>query len=96
MNAFDHRRSRWAQNVCGQFYVDQRCLYCDRCRTLAPTVFKRDEERGFSHVARQPKTEREVAQAYKAVFYCPQQAIHDDGLEFDWNAIPSNDCHSAA
>jgi len=95
MELTDHRRNRWAQNVHGQFYVDQRCLYCDLCRTLAPTIFKRNEEREFSYVGRQPKTDKEVTQTYKAAFYCPQEAIHDDGLEFDWDAIPPDDCHNA-
>jgi ferredoxin len=95
MAKFDHRQSRWPDNVHGQFYVDKRCLFCGACGDLLPKVFKRDGKGKFMYVGRQPKTVKEVSKAYTALFYCPEGAIHDDGLEFDWDTIPPNDSHEA-
>jgi ferredoxin len=80
---------RWPKNVPGQFYVDAYCTDCDLCRNLAPTVFVRDEEFGNSYVARQPKSPPEIYSCLEAVKGCPQDNVHDDGLLFDWAAIPA-------
>lgn len=61
------------------------------CRELASTVFKHNEKGDFSYVARQPETAEELAQAREAVSRCPQKAIHDDGLQFDWDMVSSVD-----
>jgi ferredoxin len=95
MKEYDHRRNRWAQNVRGQYYVDRQCLDCNMCREFAPTVFARNHKRGFSYVAKQPETAEELAHATEAVSSCPQEAIHDDGLVFNWDKISSIDYHNA-
>ena len=79
---------RWPRNVPGRFYVDATCLDCDYCRALVPGVFVRDEEHGYSYVGRQPETSEEVSGCLEAVAFCPQEEVHDDGLQFDWQAIP--------
>ena len=81
-------RRRWPLNVEGRFYVDDGCLDCDLCRELAPSVFARDEL-GWSYVKRQPTTASEIERCLKCVAGCPQDNVHDDGLEFDWKAIPT-------
>ena len=52
---------------------------CDACRESAPDFFKRNDERGYSFVYNQPKTEEEKALAYEALEGCPVEAIGDDG-----------------
>jgi ferredoxin len=91
MAQFNHQQHRWKLNAQGAFYVDCQCLDCDLCRELAPTVFVRNNKRGFSYVAKQPETAEELARAREAVLGCPQDAIHDDGLQFDWEKIPAKD-----
>jgi ferredoxin len=77
--------NRLPQNVPGKFYVDDACLDCDLCRETAPTVFRRDDEKGVAYVFHQPETEEELALAAEAVRGCPCEAIFDDGDRFDWS-----------
>jgi ferredoxin len=72
--------SRLPQNTLGPWYVDSNCIDCDLCRETAPTVFKRDEDGGYSMVFHQPETEEEIKQAQEAKEGCPVEAIGDDGL----------------
>ena len=69
---------RLAQNVSGRFYVDSSCIDCDLCRTIAPTVFRRHDESGFSYVYHQPATPDEESLAQEAIDSCPVNAIGDD------------------
>lgn len=64
---------RLSTNVEGEFYVDSRCINCDACRQLAPDVF--GEKNGYSHVKKQPTTEEERREAFRALLSCPVQAI---------------------
>lgn len=63
----------------GKFYVDDQCIDCDLCREVCPACFKRDEEMGYSIVAKQPEGAEEVAQCQEAMQSCPVNAIGDDG-----------------
>ena len=69
---------RLARNVQGAFYVDAQCIDCDLCRSVAPTLFARDDETGFSYVQQQPTNDDEVAQALEALDTCPAGSIGDD------------------
>ncbi len=71
--------SRLAQNAPGPWYVDSNCIDCDLCRETAPTVFKRDEDGGYSVVFHQPETVEEKKLAAEAKEGCPVEAIGDDG-----------------
>jgi ferredoxin len=71
---------RLAQNTPGAWYVDSNCIDCDLCRETAPSVFKRDEDGGFSIVFHQPETEEEIKLAEQAKEGCPVEAIGDDGV----------------
>jgi ferredoxin len=39
-----------AENVGGQFYVDEQCIDCDLCRETAPENFMRSDDGGYSYV----------------------------------------------
>ena len=73
------RSDRVATNIAGKFYVDTSCIDCDLCRTIAPEVFRRDDEARLSIVYQQPTTPDEVTRAGEAIDSCPVNAIGDDG-----------------
>lgn len=69
---------RLPKNAQGAFYVDSTCIDCDLCRSIAPALFNRDDETGFSFVQQQPLTDDDVAQAREALDACPQSSIGED------------------
>lgn len=71
-------KDRLAQNAPGAWYVDSNCIDCDLCRETAPSVFRRDEEGGYSIVYHQPETEEERKLAAEAKEGCPVEAIGND------------------
>ena len=70
---------RLSENAEGKFYVDSQCIDCDVCRVTAPGNFRRDEEKGYSYVFRQPVNAEERAQCEEAMDSCPVEAIGDNG-----------------
>ena len=56
-----NRNQKTPGNVPGAFYVDDSCIDCDMCRTVAPEFFSRFDEGGYSIVHHQPVTADEVA-----------------------------------
>jgi ferredoxin len=66
-------------NVVGKYYVDSSCIDCDLCRSLAPDLFRRDDELGLSVVHRQPVTDSEIELAEDALSSCPTSSIGNDG-----------------
>ncbi|HVG94110.1 MAG TPA: ferredoxin [Planctomycetota bacterium] len=73
------KQNKLAENAPGKFYVDDQCIDCDACRETAPDFFRRNDEKGYSFVYRQPQTEEEKSVAYEALEGCPVEAIGDDG-----------------
>jgi ferredoxin len=71
--------SRLSDNVPGAFYITNECIDCDMCRETAPSVFKRNDDIGFSVVFHQPATEVERQQAEEALAGCPVEAIGNNG-----------------
>jgi len=71
--------SRLLENVPGAFYITSECIDCDMCRETAPTVFRRNDDIGFSVVFHQPETEAERQQAGEALRDCPVEAIGNTG-----------------
>jgi ferredoxin len=69
------------KNAQGKYYVDSQCIDCDVCRVTAPENFRRDEEKAYSYVFRQPATPGEEAQCQEAMDSCPVEAIGDNGIE---------------
>lgn len=70
---------RVPENVPGRYYNDDTCVDCDMCRSLAPTVFTRDDAGGYTYVYRQPVTPEEVALTEEARVACPTETIGNDG-----------------
>lgn len=66
---------RLHQNAPGPFYVDASCIDCDFCRSLAPAIFRRDDEAGLSYVHHQPATPAEHVAAEEALDACPTESI---------------------
>ncbi len=68
----DRRRSV-AENVAGDFFVDETCIDCDTCRQLAPAVFADAED--YSFVYEQPKNAETRRSAFRALLSCPTGSI---------------------
>ncbi len=64
---------RLADNVPGDFYVDETCIDCDTCRRIEPGVFA--EGASFSYVGRQPADEAEKTRSLMALVACPTGSI---------------------
>jgi glyoxylase-like metal-dependent hydrolase (beta-lactamase superfamily II)/ferredoxin len=64
---------RLAENVAGDFYVDESCIDCDACRQIAPATFRDHGDQ--SSVYRQPETEDETRRALMALVACPTTSI---------------------
>lgn len=64
-------------NAEGRFFVDDTCIYCDLCKSVAPTIFEENGSRGWAYVKTQPRTEQELEQTYQALEGCPTQSIGD-------------------
>ena len=69
--------SRLSVNSTGKYYVDNTCIDCDLCRQTSQ-CFERDDNLGYSFVARQPTTPEEVEKVEEAIAGCPVNAIGDD------------------
>ena len=70
---------RLQENASGTFYVDTQCIDCDLCRNTAPGNFRRQDERGYSYVFKQPESEEERGCVLQALKACPVEAIGSDG-----------------
>ncbi len=66
-------KNAYAENVPGNFFVDDTCIDCDLCRQIAPSVFK--EEWDHSVVSHQPTTAAETHRAAMALVACPTASI---------------------
>jgi ferredoxin len=73
------RAEKFPENAAGPYYVDEACIDCDVCRETAPLNFKRNEERGYSYIRKQPETAEEEAKCLEALEGCPVEAIGRDG-----------------
>ncbi len=74
------KAERLPQNAAGAYYVDSSCTDCGLCQSVAPGIFKRDEDIGISMVYRQPVTPGEIGLAEEARTGCPTESIGNDGL----------------
>ena len=72
------KENKVPENVPGRFYVDDQCVGCDMCRSLAPDFFDMNDG-GNSYIKKQPQSETEVELCTEALESCPVQAIGDDG-----------------
>jgi len=74
----DHE-DRNDKNVEGRFFNDYSCIDCGLCPEIAPNVFKRDDDEGYSFVFKQPNTPNDIALAREAVESCPTESIGEMG-----------------
>ena len=72
------KENRVAENVPGRYYVDDQCIGCDMCHTLAPDFFEMTD-RGNSYIKKQPQSPSEIDLCEEALESCPVQAIGNDG-----------------
>ncbi len=73
------RTHRNPLNPSGKYYNDLSCIDCDMCREIAPQIFVRDDEEGYTYTLRQPISEEEIALVQEAMVRCPTETIGDDG-----------------
>jgi glyoxylase-like metal-dependent hydrolase (beta-lactamase superfamily II)/ferredoxin len=66
---------RLPHNANGDFFVDDSCIDCDTCRSLAPAVFGRAADFEQSFVKHQPDSDDERRRALMALVACPTAAI---------------------
>lgn len=66
--------ARLDENAPGAFFVDDSCIDCDACRTIAPSTFARSRRMGQSIVVAQPSG-ADVERALMAVVACPTASI---------------------
>jgi len=71
--------NKYADNMPGKYYVDNQCIDCDLCRETAPNNFTRNDNGGYSFVAKQPTSPDEESQCQQAKADCPVEAIGDNG-----------------
>ena len=67
------------ENVPGPYYNDNTCIDCGLCPEIAPHIFRRQDDGGYSYVHRQPVTKEEIALAEEARESCPTESIGNDG-----------------
>jgi glyoxylase-like metal-dependent hydrolase (beta-lactamase superfamily II)/ferredoxin len=68
-----HPARRLAENVAGDFFVDESCIDCDACRQIAPATFRDHGDQ--SSVYRQPAAGEETRRALMALVACPTGSI---------------------
>ena len=68
-----------AENVEGEFYVDEECIACALCVDEAPENFVMTDSEDYAYVNKQPENEEEREQCQEALESCPVDAIGDDG-----------------
>ncbi|MBN2544752.1 MAG: ferredoxin [Spirochaetes bacterium] len=66
-------------NVNGKFYVDENCIGCGLCASIAENNFKMSDDGSFAFVVRQPEDNKELDDCKEAIVNCPVNAIGDDG-----------------
>lgn len=67
------------ENVAGKWYVDENCIACESCISIAPDIFAMNEDSTHAYVKKQPETAEEVQLCEDAKGSCPSDSIGDDG-----------------
>ena len=71
---------RLPTNTPGPLFVDDTCIDCGTCWTLAPATFEEQAE-GTAAVVRQPASADERARAFMALVSCPTSSIGTEERE---------------
>jgi len=67
-----------SENVDGKWYVDENCIACDSCISIAPDMFVMNDDSTHAYVKKQPVTPEEIQAAEDSKGSCPTEAIGDD------------------
>ena len=70
---------KYPDNVAGKYYVDETCIFCNLCESLAPDNFRAQDDGTHDVCYKQPSTPDEEAACEEAMAGCPVNAIGDDG-----------------
>lgn len=63
------------ENISGKYFIDEECIDCRLCRDISPSVFFRNDTKGYHFVGKQPDTHYEEKQAQEALESCPVESI---------------------
>ena len=83
------RTARYADNLAGKWYVDQKCILCSVCSETAPANFKVADSGDHDIVFKQPESPEETAQCEEAMASCPVEAIGNDDEETQEVHVPT-------
>ncbi len=67
-----------SENVPGKWFVDENCIACDSCISVAPDFFAMNDDSTHAYVKKQPTTPEEIQLCEDAKSTCPTEAIGDD------------------
>jgi ferredoxin len=67
------------EGVPGKWYVDENCIACDSCISIAPDFFMMNDDSSHAYVSKQPGTPEEEQACEDSKASCPTDAIGDDG-----------------
>ena len=70
---------KYPDNVPGKYYVDETCIFCNLCESLAPDNFRAQDDGTHDVCYKQPSSEDEEIACQEAMASCPVNAIGDDG-----------------
>ena len=68
-----------AENSTGKWYVDENCIACDSCISIAPDHFVMTEDGSHAFIAKQPESPEEEQLCADSKASCPVDAIGEDG-----------------
>ena len=68
-----------AENVPGKYFVDENCIACNSCTSIAPDFFVMAEDDKYAFVTKQPETADDAALCQDAKASCPTDSVGDDG-----------------
>ena len=71
------RNLKVPENVPGKWYVDENCIACNSCTSIAPDIFVMAEDDKYAYVAKQPESPDEEALSQDAKAACPTDSIGD-------------------
>jgi ferredoxin len=75
------KAARFPDNAPGKYYVDDTCILCSACESIAPDFFKVADDEEHDIVYKQPVTAEEIALCEEALEACPVESIGNDGDE---------------
>ena len=67
-----------SENVAGKWYVDENCIACDSCISIAPDHFTMNEDSSHAYAQKQPENPEDEQLCEDAKASCPTDAIGND------------------